>query len=115
MGVGTDQTQCRYTRVTSLAFGPSLLLVDHFYRHPVPWNVWAGLFEVQLLRQRTGMDCHHGFDQTRHATGGLQVTNVGFDRTNQQRIIVATAFTVHRRGSREFHRIAVLGARSMSL
>ena len=71
------------------------------------------LVEVGLGWNDTVMNREHGLDQTRDATGCFQVADVGFDRSDQQRLIGLAAFAVDFRRRTEFHWIAVLGTRSV--
>ena len=72
------------------------------------------LVEVGLGWNDTVMNREHGLDQTRDAAGCFQVADVGFDRSDQQRLIGFTAFTVDFRRRTEFHWIAIFGSRSVS-
>ncbi len=72
--------------------GHSVALGQHFDRNLVPGNVRVGRFEIQLTRNLIVLNCEQDFDQSRHSGGGLEVTDVRFDRTDQQRMIRPSGF-----------------------
>src|SRR5580698_1018279 len=47
-----------------------------------------GLLEVEARRERSMLERERDFDQSGDAGGGLEVTEVGFDRTQEARAIV---------------------------
>ena len=59
------------------------------------------------------VQCQYGFDQAGNSTGRFEVADVGFDRTDQQRLIRLASFSVNRGRGAQLHRIAVFRPRSV--
>jgi hypothetical protein len=69
--------------------------------------------EIQVRRDQPMLDAQHRLDQPGHAGSGFQMTDIGFDRTDDQRHI---PFCAQRRRQRlNFNRIAQWSAGAVSL
>ncbi|CAM5277509.1 putative protein OS=Streptomyces fumanus OX=67302 GN=GCM10018772_62440 PE=4 SV=1 [Streptomyces fumanus] len=87
MGVGAADAERGDTRPPGPSgLGPGPLLRQQFHRAGRPVDLGGGGVDVQGARQDAVLEGQYGLDDARDARGGLGVSDVGLQRTEQERV-----------------------------
>src|SRR6202034_1218636 len=85
MRVGAAHTERADPRAPDAVPFPGTALAAHDERPPVEEQFGVGAGEVQPCRNCPVLEAENRLDQAGHAGRGLQVTDVGLDRTDEAR------------------------------
>ena len=103
MGVGAAETKRTHGRAPgALLLRPALGRGGHRQLPIAPIQVGRGLAEMQMRRDLAVLHHQHTFEESSNAGGPLQVTEVGLERAQPQRLR-APRLAVNRREGLEFN------------
>src|SRR5215475_4396732 len=94
--------------------GPTNWLGWHLNWNSLPRNMGGWMTKMQMGRDDFVLQRQHDFDESRNSRCGFQVTDVGFDRPDDQRKVGTPPLSQLGRQGSHFNGITQRGARAMS-